>query len=237
MKYNVLAIIPARGGSKGLKQKNILPLLDKPLIIWTIEQAKNSKLIDEIFVSTDDPEIESVCKKHGFILPHLRPPELAGDKSPTIEAIIHTLDYYKKINKTFDIIILLEPTSPLRCDCDIDTAIDVFIKNYSDYDSLVSLGEVHLEHPMIIKSIQDGFVIPYVQEKTNNYYQRQQLPVAYFPYGVIYLSKVETLLLNKTFYQKRTMPYFIKRWQNYEIDDIWDFICVESILRRKQLEL
>lgn len=113
---------------------------------------------------------------------------------------------------------------------DIDNAIEFFIKNIEKADSLVSLGEVHLENPYIMKKIENKYVKTFL-EVSESFYQRQILPKVYFPYGVIYLSKTDTLKKYKTFYQARTLPYFIERWQNYEIDDIYDFICVEAILK------
>jgi len=230
----ILAIIPARGGSKGLPRKNIKPLLGKPLIAWTIEQAKNSKYIDMVVVSTEDKEIAEISKKYGAEVIE-RPEELARDDSPTFDAIIHVLDYFQNKKELFDIVVILEPTSPLRKDNDIDNAIKLFIKNIDKADSLISVGEVHLENPYIMKKIEDGYVKPFIKSE-QSIYQRQQLPKVYFPYGVIYLSKIEEFKKYKTVYQERTIPYFIERWQNYEIDDLYDFIAIESILKYKLKE-
>ena len=231
MKPKILAIIPARGGSKGLLGKNIKPLLGKPLVAWTIERAKNSKYIDKVIVSTDDKEIAEISRKYGAEVPFLRPKELARDDSPTIDVIMHAIDWFEKRGEYFDIVVLLEPTSPLRKEDDLDNAIELFIKNIDKADSLISIGEVHLENPHNMKKIEDGYVKPFIKDK--NFYQRQQLPKVYFPYGVVYLSETDTLKKYKTFYQERTIPYFIERWQNYEIDDIYDFICVEAIIKHK----
>lgn len=229
--YNILAIIPARGGSKGLQRKNILPLAGKPLIAWTIEQAKQSKYIGKVVVSTEDHEIAEISKKYGAEVPFFRPVDLATDESKTIDVIFHALDWFEKNGKMFDILILLEPTSPLRDNNDLDNAIELFIQNIKNCDSLVSVGEVHLENPYIMKVIEKDYVKPFI-ETENSFNQRQQLPKTYFPYGVIYLSKVGALRKHKKFYQDKTIPYFIKRWQNYEIDDLYDFICIESILKK-----
>ena len=231
-----LAIIPARGGSKGLPRKNIKPLLGKPLIAWTIEQALNSKYIDKVVVSTDDEEIAEISKEYGAEVPFLRPKELARDDSPTIDAIMHAINWFEERGEFFDILVLLEPTSPLRKRNDIDNALELLINNIETADAIVSVGEVHLENPYIMKKIENGYVKPFI-EIDKDFYQRQQLPKVYFPYGVIYASKIETLKKYKTFYQERTIPYFIERWQNYEIDDIYDFICIESILRYKLNEV
>lgn len=237
MKNNkkIIAIIPARGGSKGIPKKNIKPLAGKPLIGYTIEQALRSKYFDRVIVSTDDKEIAEVSRKYGAEVPFLRPKEFAKDTSPTSEAILHALDWFEKRGEIFNIIVLLEPTSPLRREDDIDKAIELFLNNFHKADSLTSLGEVHMEHPNIVKKIDNGYVKPFL--KTNKkFHQRQQLGKVYFPYGVIYLSKVNNYRAHKTFYQKRTIPYHIERWQNYEIDDIYDFICIEAILKNRLIK-
>lgn len=225
----ILAIIPARGGSKGLPDKNILPLLGRPLISWTIEQARKSSLLDSVVVSTDSPKIAEVAKEYGAEVPFLRPKRLAGDNSPTIDAIEHCINSLERKGRRYDLIALLEPTSPLRKDSDIDNAIKALVDSKQKATSLVSVGKVSLEHPAIMKRIKDGYARPY--QRARKVWQRQQLDEAFFPYGVIYLSYTNQLLKRRTFYQSRTLPYFIARWQNYEIDDMCDFICVEAILK------
>lgn len=228
-KYKIIAIIPARGGSKGLPGKNIKLLAGKPLIAWTIERAKKSKYIDELIVNTDSKEIARVAKKYGAKVPFLRPKELAQDKSSVYDVIFHTLDWFKKNGSEFEIVILLEPTSPLRKEKDIDNAIKLFLKNYKQADSLVSVGEIHLENPSITLKMDKKYIKNYMK---TDFSRRQELSKAYFPYGVIYLSKTEALKKYGKFYQKRTLPYLIERWQNYEIDDTYDFICTEAVLKQ-----
>lgn len=220
---------------KGLPRKNVKPLLDKPLVAWTIEQAKKSKCeyIDKVIVSTEDKEIAEISRRYGAEVPFLRPEELAGDDSPTIDAIMHAVNWFEEKGDYFDVIVLLEATSPLRKEKDLDDAIELFIKNIERVDSLVGVGEVHsdTEHPYGIKKIEEGYVKPFIKGK--NFYQRQQLPKVYSIYGGIYISKTDALKRYRTFYQERTIPYFVERWQNYEIDDIYDFICVEAIIKHR----
>jgi len=229
-KYKILAIIPARGGSKGLLGKNIRILAGKPLIAWSIESAKKSKLIDKLIVNTDDKKIARVAKKYGVEVPFLRPKRLAQDNSSIYDVIFHALDWYKERGSEFDLVILLEPTSPLRKDDDIDNAIKLFLKNYDKAGSLASVGEIHLENPFITLKIDGKYAKPLFK---SSFGQRQKLAQAYFPYGVIYLSKVKTLRKYKKFYQDRTLYYLIERWQNYEIDDLYDFLCIESVLKER----
>lgn len=229
----ILAIIPARGGSKGLPGKNIKSLVGKPLIGWTIEQAKASKYVDEIFVSTDSQEIADVATQFGVNVPELRPQNLAQDSSSSVAVVEYVLDFYKKNRgQHFDIIILLEPTSPLRKIDDIDNAIELMINN-PEADGVVSVGEVATEHPAIVKKINKvGRLEPYVTDLPK-VSQRQELDKAYFPYGVIYAIKTEIFYKEKAFYTNNVIPFFIERWQNYEVDDICDFLCIENILKAK----
>jgi CMP-N-acetylneuraminic acid synthetase len=236
---SILGIIPARGGSKGLPGKNIKPLLGKPLIAWTIEHAKASQYIDHVVVSTDDEEIAKISQEYHAEVPFLRPAELANDSAPMLDVIVHALNYFQENNRLFDIIVLLEPTSPLRKKGDVDKAIRLLIDHENTADSLVSVGEIHLESPYISKVITDGtdgYVKPFVKEEAH-ITRRQQLSSVYFPYGVVYASKTAALRQQGTFYQDRTIPYIIERWQNYEIDDIYDFLCIEAIFKDKLEEI
>lgn len=227
----ILAIIPARGGSKGLQDKNIKDLCGKPLIGWTIEQSKASKFIDEIFVSTDSLKIANVAKEFGVNVPILRPEELAKDSSSSMDVVDHVLSYFENINTFFDYILLLEPTSPLRKVDDLDSAIKLAVENES-VDGVISLGEVHMEHPMIVKKLnQKGKIESYI-ENVKKISQRQQTDKAYFPYGVVYMIKTKVFKNSRTFYTNNVIPYFIERWQNYEVDDIYDFIAIEAILKK-----
>lgn len=231
-KKKILAIIPARGGSKGLPKKNIKFLVNKPLIGWTIEQAKTSKYIDEIHVSTDDREIADIAERFDIKVPQLRPDNLALDTTSSMDVVEYIIEFYSKKSQEFDIIILLEPTSPLRKIDDIDNAIELLMEN-DQSDGVISVGEVQTEHPLSVKKINEsGKLEPYF-ESTKKIYQRQQMDKAYFPYGVIYMIKTDIFKQKKAFYTENVIPYFIERWQNYEIDDICDFICVENILKAK----
>ncbi len=232
----VVGIVPARGGSKGLPRKNVLDLSGKPLIAWSIERAVSSKYLDKVIVSTDDNEIAAIAKQYGAEVPFLRPDELAGDTTPMIDVVGHAITYYEKENAEFDYVALLEPTSPLRKENDIDNAIVQLINHENDADGLVSVGEVHLEHPSIMKKIKDEYIAPF-EISDKNISRRQELEKVYFPYGVIYLVKTEMLIKHRTFYQDRTIPYFIERWQNYEVDDIYDFKCIEAVMNHELEEV
>jgi CMP-N-acetylneuraminic acid synthetase len=229
----ILCIIPARGGSKGLPRKNILPLLGKPLISWTIEQALACSYFDTVLVSTDDQEIADIAKRAGAEVPFLRPADLAADSSPVSDTILHAVRFFEDQGKTFDLLVLLEATSPLRAQEDLNNAIETMVSKWDQADCLVSVGEIHLENPFVARVVKDGLVTPFVE---TSYFQRQQLPKVFFPYGVIYASKIDTFIEHLSFSQPRTISYQIERWQNYEIDDIYDFACIEAILNMREKE-
>lgn len=227
---SIIAIIPARGGSKGLPGKNIKPLCGKPLIAWSIEAGLASQYIDEVMVTTDSEAIAEVALGYGASVPFLRPAELASDTTTTFDAVKHAINYYvTEKRQQFDYIVLLEPTSPLREKCDIDHMIGKIASLADDYDAIVSLGEVH-EHPSIMKKVVGNSVEPYRKDLIMAK-RRQDNEIAYFPYGVAYIVKTLTLLEEKSFYAARATHHLIKRYQCHEIDDIYDFLTIENIMK------
>lgn len=228
----VLALIPARGGSKGLPGKNLRPLAGKPLVAWSVEQALATPEITRVVVSTDDPGIAEVARAAGADVPFLRPADLSGDEAPTSGAVIHALDHLAARGEEFDAILLLEPTSPLRKAGDLSRAIATLVEGWERSDSVVSLGEIHTDSPYLAKVVTpDGYVAPLLPPTGTT--RRQDLPVAYFPYGVAYLTKVSTFRATRAFYHANSRPIFVERWQNFEVDDAIDFICVEAIMRAR----
>lgn len=225
-----LAIITARGGSKGLPNKNIKEICGKPLIEWTIKSALETPEIDKVIVSSDCEQIMKVAEKSGANVPFKRPDYLASDTANSIDVILHAIEFIEKKGEQYDFIVLLEPTSPLRKKEDLSNAINLFKENRENADGVISLGEVHLENPFITKKINSNGYVENLIKHDKNISQRQQYPTAYFPYGVIYGIKTKILKEQKTIYTNRSIPFFIERWQNYEIDDIYDFLCVETIL-------
>ena len=225
----VIAIIPARAGSKGLPGKNLRDLSGKPLIAWSIAAGLNSKYIDEVVLSTDSHEIARVGKNFGANAPFIRPIELATDESPTIEVVMHALDFYEtKFGKSFDYTVLLEPTSPIREQTDIDDMLEKIETSAGEFDAIISLGEV-TEHPSIMKKLSAQRVVAFFEELPMRS-RRQDNEIAYFPYGVAYITKTNTLINEMTFYPERTTFHIIKPHQCFEIDDIYDFLSVEAIL-------
>lgn len=228
----VIAIIPARGGSKGLPGKNIKELCGKPLIAWSIEAGLASQYIDEVMVTTDSEEVAGIARDFGATVPFIRPAELASDTATSFDTVKHAIDFYQNaLNKTFDYIVLLEPTSPLRESGDIDGMIEKIISVETQFDAIVSLGEAHL-HPSIMKKTDGSKIEPFCKELIMAT-RRQDNAIAYFPYGVAYIVKTKTFFEEKSFYPCRTTHKIIKRYQCYEIDDIYDFLAIENIMKHE----
>lgn len=226
----VLALITARGGSKGLKGKNIKPLCGKPLLAWPIDAAKQSNYIDKIVVSTDCQKIADVAVKYGAELPFIRPDEIAQDTTTSFEVIEHALNQLTIRGEHFDILVLLEPTSPLTQTEDIDKALENLTENNVGAQAIVGVTDVEDSHPSfcltvdkhgLIQSYQDEFKVT----------RRQDLTSVYRFEGSLYISQIPYLLTHETFYHQHTLPYFVPKWQAFEVDDLTDFICIEAIAK------
>lgn len=230
-----LAIVPARGGSKGLPRKNIKELCGKPLIAWTIDEAKKSKYVDEIVVTTDSDEIASVSKQYGAKVPFIRPAELANDVAKSIDVVEHTIEFYKKqYQKEFDYIVLLEPTSPMRDASDIDCAIEQLL--VSDADSIVGVCRTEDQNPaFLVKISEDRRITGYKDEKMTSI-RRQDIEDVYFFEGTVYISKTDVLLSKKSFYHNNTLAYEVPKYKSLEVDDIYDFIMIEALIKYREME-
>jgi len=214
------ALIPARGGSKGIPKKNIVELAGKPLIAWTIEAAKKSKYIEKIYVSTDDPNIADISKRYGAEIPYIRPSELSTDNAPTKDVVFYHLKYDAP-----DILVLLQPTSPLRNNRHIDEAIELFIEKRAT--AVISVKEVS-EKPFWMQKInRSGFLEPAFNME---YYRRQDMPVFYIPNGAIYIYDIDKLLKNRTLFPEETIPYIMDRESSVDIDDHIDLKIAEIFL-------
>lgn len=230
---DVLAIIPARKGSKGLPGKNIKLLLGRPLVEWSILQARASSRVSVVHVSTDDEATADLSRAAGADVPYLRPDRLATDEATTYSAIEYALDFYAEHGREFGYVVLVEPTSPLRRPDDIDRAVGLLIDSSDDFDSLVTIGQVH-EHPSIMKRLDDPRVLPWAPGSDSSA-RRQDLEPAWFPYGVAYVAKTKALRERQTFHTERCMGMPLERFQAYEIDDALDFLCVEAVMRHMGL--
>lgn len=227
----VLAIIPARGGSKGLPRKNITMLLNKPLISWPIEAALNSKFVDKVIVSTEDKEISEIAENFGAEIPFIRPKSLASDNSSSYQVIDHALEFFEKRNEKYDYLVFLEPTSPLTQSQDIDSAISILDSKRNVADSIVSVCKTESTHPSFLSRInKNGTLVPYESDFSPGL-RRQELDNIYFFDGSLYISDVRVIKLKKSFYHSRTLPYIVPRWKSYEIDEYIDLVIIEAILK------
>ena len=229
---NILGLIPARGGSKELPRKNIKPLLGKPLIAWTIEQALASKYLDRVVVSTDDKEIAEISKKYGAGVPFIRPKELAKDSAKGINVVLHAIDWFKKGDrqKQYDLIMLLQPTSPLRKSEDIDKSIEyLFLK---EAKAIASVCDVD-HHPLWANILpENGCMKDFIRPETTNK-NRQELPVFYRLNGAIYLAYCNYIKERKSFFGKETFAYIMPKERSTDIDNKIDFELVQIIMYKK----
>ena len=227
----ILGVIPARGGSKRLKDKNIKSLASKPLIQYTIEAALASTLLSKVIVSTDSQMIADMSKKMGAEVPFLRPEELAGDLSGSFEVLEHALDFFKKKGELFDMIVMLQPTSPLRIAEDIDEAIKSIIDN--DFLAVVSVCKT--EHsPLWMNTLpQNQSMKDFLSHKELKHTRSQDLPDYYRLNGAVYVANTPYYRENKGFFGEKTKAYIMPQDRSVDIDNELDFMQVESLLKMR----
>ena len=220
----MIALIPARQGSKGLPNKNILDFLGKPLFTWSIEAARESKYIDKILLSTDSDLIAEIGLRFGAAAPFIRPENISGDDSASIEVIDHAINFLDlNLNETYDIIVLLEPTSPLRTSDDIDNSLEKLISTPSA-TSLVSIGKAEAQDSTLqFKLLGNDFIHLPKEKETFNHNRRQDIKANYFLDGSIYISDIKILLAKRTFVHDQTIVNLLPKWKTIEIDDEYDY--------------
>ncbi|WP_029688939.1 acylneuraminate cytidylyltransferase family protein [Thermoanaerobacter sp. A7A] len=225
----ILALIPARGGSKGVPRKNIKLLLDKPLIAYTIEAALQVDFIDKVIVSTDDLEIAQISREYGAEVPFLRPYELATDEAKSIDVILHAMDWMEKEHGAFNLILLLQPTSPFRNSEDIKTALDIFFEKNAK--AVVSVCEA--EHsPLWMNTLNDDLNMKDFIRKNILNKNRQELGKYYRINGAIYIAEWDYLRQNKTFFGDKTYAYIMPKERSIDIDTEMDFKFAEFLINR-----
>jgi len=229
MSQKILAIIPARGGSKGIPGKNIKLFCGKPLIYYTITAAKKSKIFDRIIISTDSPKIKDIGKKFGAEVPFLRPKSLAGDSSNVVDAVLHLLNYLKDKEKYIpDIVFLLQPTSPLRDYKDIINSYNFF--NKLRVEALVSVCKTHQEIWHIINN-----KLKLANPSSNKLVNRQERSDTYKQDGsMIYIIKTDSLLRYRNFIPEGTAAYIIPKWKAVDVDELEDFELAEVLYKSKK---
>lgn len=229
---NFLAIIPARGGSKGIPNKNIVNVEGMPLIQYTIEAAQKCNNLNKLLLSTDDKKIAEIGKNFGVEVPFMRPTKLAQDDTPAIDVILHALDWLKQ-NDSYqpDAVVLLQPTSPLRTEKHIDKAIQLFVNKNAD--TVVSMVEVpHNYSPYKLMKLDNEKLIDFWDSPIDfNIYQRQKVPELYARNGpAILIAKTDVIFRKKTFYGSKVLPFIMSKEESIDIDDKSDLYLASLLL-------
>jgi CMP-N,N'-diacetyllegionaminic acid synthase len=223
MKY--LAVIPARGGSKGLPGKNVRLLAGKPLIAWSIEQALESGCIDCVHVSTDDPEIAEVARAYGADVPYMRPVELAQDSTPTEPVMTHALDWYERVGRAFDAVVLLQPTSPLRLPGTLGAALQAFEARGAE--SLLGVCE---NHHFFWRNSEDAVALYDYRNRPRRQDIRPEDRL-YRENGSIYVTRTAAFRRHSNRLCEPIHMHVMREEEGWEIDSLADFVVVETLLK------
>jgi len=230
----IIAIIPARSGSKGIPNKNIKLYKGKPLLAHSILQALQSKYITEVYVSTDSQEYKEIALEYGALVPFLRPPQFSEDLSPDIDLFNHFLVHYQENNNTTypDIIVQLRPTYPNRTVELIDNCIEIFINNYDNYDSLRTVIPLNKSPYKMYYIDEQNMLIPYLlkyKDIVEPYNQaRQLLPQTYLHNGCIDIIKTDTIITKNLLSGNNIFPFIMDENENNDIDTEEDLINSEK---------
>lgn len=225
-----LAIIPARGGSKGVPHKNIREVAGRPLIAYTIKAAQASKVLTRCIVSTDDRETAAISTALGCEVME-RPAELAQDDTPTISVIKHVFDVLESQGESFEYGLVLQPTSPLRIGLDIDSALQAL--SQSGADSVVSVYQVSDHHPARMYKLENGHLVSFDEEFATA--RRQDLPPVYHRNGAIYAFR-RSLLEHNTLMGTNIIPYIMAEDRSLNIDTEYDLVLADFILSRREAQ-
>ncbi len=227
----ILVIIPARGGSKGIPHKNIKPLDGKPLIYYTIDEAREIVCDEDICVSTDDPEIIKCVEVYGLKVPFVRPEELATDKAGTYEVLLHALNFYEKQGRHYDVILLLQNTSPFRKAEQIKEALKLYTP---DVDMVVSVKEC-AANPYYCVFEEDNSGYLHVCKGDGNIFRRQDAPKVYEYNGAIYIMNSETLKTTHMHKMQKRVKYVMDDLSSFDLDTMWDWEMAESIINKSKI--
>lgn len=224
----ILCVIPARGGSKGLPGKNTKELLGKPIIAYSIEQAKKSKYIDRLVVSTDNEETVSISKEYGAEVPFIRPKELATDDCSTIDVLLHAMDWMENVEKfSFDILTLLHANTPLRSTEDIYNCIEMLVEE--EADNVFSVTEAHRNPYFNMVEVKKDGMVDLVKE--GNFATRQSAPEVFDMNSSIYVWWKDVLRKRKHIFLETSCIYKMPKERSIDIDDYLDFKIAEMLLK------
>ena len=233
MGKKILAVVPARGNSKGIPKKNIVKILGKPLIYYTIKEAKKSKFITDLVLSTDSKKISVIGKKLGALVPFLRPKNLSTDFVPSLPVVKHAINFMEKVKgEKYDYILLLQPTSPLRSCKDIEDSVKKIIRNKCN--SVTSVVDVEGNHPFRMKIIKKGMLKNYIEKGFEDMRPRQKLKKVFIRNGSIYLSTRDTIMKKNTLVGKKNLPHLMPKERSVNIDSHLDLLATEFYLKKKK---
>ncbi len=225
----ILVIIPARGGSKGIPHKNIKPLNGKPLIQYTIDEAREIVGDEDICVSTDDPEIIKCVEDYGLKVPFVRPEELATDTAGTYEVLLHALNFYEKQGRHYDVVLLLQNTSPFRKAEQIKEALKLYTP---DVDMVVSVKECASNpYYCVFEENSEGYL--HVCKGDGNIFRRQDAPKVYEYNGAIYIMNAETLKTTHMHKMQKRVKYVMDEMSSFDLDTMTDWNIAESIIKER----
>ncbi len=226
----IVALIPARAGSKGFPDKNIAKIRNKTLIELAVRVGLDCKSVDDVYISTDSGQYESIALYAGAKSLGLRAPELSGDLTATIDVVV---DFFLRFKGKCDYVVLLQPTSPMRAPEDIENMLNLLIK--SNAKSIVSVEKLVEPHPHKLKAIdKDGFIRPFLKNTTSEI-PRQLLPEAYKLNGAVYIAKYDTIMLEKKFLTDSTLPYIMSGSIN--IDSEFDYDAIVGLLETGKIQI
>lgn len=234
---NILYLITARGGSKGIPKKNIQKISGIPLVAYKAISAQKCKYTGRIMVSTDDEEIMNVCKQYDVDVPFIRPQHLSQDDSSSIDVVLHAMQWIEKHDScSYDYIFLLEPSSPFATYTDFNNSLDIIIN--SDADTLLSMRRVDVNRVFINNLDQNGG-LSYFHESIQNlkYLHRQAQNQEYTPNGCIYISKWNYMKQNKSFHSKNSKPYLMKREYSLELDETIDLEFAKFLVKKNIIDI
>lgn len=224
----ILAIIPARSGSKRIPGKNIRLLGGKPLIAWSIDVARDIEQICDVLVSTDDPLIAGIASEGGAMAPWLRPEALATDTASSVDVCLHALEWYEKTHGKVDGLLLLQPTSPFRSRQTVLRGIDIFKAH--GFATVIGVSPAP-SHPMLCFRVEQEIMTPFIESELNGV-RTQDLPPAYVVNGAFYLCSPERLRKFHSFYNDKNMPLIIEDpMESVDLDTEWDWVAAENFLR------
>lgn len=230
MTPRILAVVPARGGSKGVPRKNLRPLGGLPLLAYTIRAAIACPLITETVVTTDDPEIQALAVEHGAVAPFLRPAELATDSALAVPTMQHAvLEMERRSGRRYEYVAMLQPTTPLRTTVDLTTALTRLVSEAAD--GIISVVNVDNWHPWKMKRFRGDVLIDYEKPPVENP-PRQSLPPVFMVNGALYATRRDVLINRSSFQGDRCLGYVMPPERSVNIDGELDFVLAEHLVAR-----